>query len=1416
MKHLLTPVLFLFIASNLFSQACSIQVSSTRDTMVCGQSAILSAFGKAQGQPVLTENFNSGGFGAGWAATPQAMFNNPCGASVDGTPYLWMGNSSPVPRIITTASFNLTTATAGVSICFDMKFATQGNAAPCEGPDEPNEGVHLQYSIDNGVTWVDINYFDPNGGNDPQLINWNNWCFTVPAAAISSNTKFRWFQDVDSGADYDHWGLDNVTIYYNDPNYNIVFQHDGYNAGATGGIDPTPVAPHTTTSYIVTMTNGTVTCADTVQVVVINPIVQPNAGADTTICNGTCVNLNGDAKVIQRVAGVRTYSNTQPEDIQNTFGTSTSVNINVQTLNMQSVQNNSILSVCITRLSYSGVGGGGFSDVRDLNIYLQCPDGTRILMVPAGSMIPASTTIFGFTIPDSIGCLNTCFVPAGPNISTGNGTRHTGSYQTQQSFNGLTGCTANGVWSLVVEPGSAGSLGSGTLYGWSITFDDPEAAYQGNFTWSPTTNMTNATTLTPNVCPPTGSTTSYTLTVSDTAGCVTASDVVNVTTHTCCSFAINAAVTQPACGASNGAINLTINPAGTYTYAWSDGPSTSANRTNLAAGAYHVTVTDAVNNCTKDTIITLNSSSTLNIMLSNPVDPTCAGSNGQVNATLTGGTAPYTIVIDTGSGTPQTIVSPIPVNNQTVGNLPAGTITVSVTDANGCQASTSVTLTAPANCCTFSISATSTQPTCGNSNGTASVTVQNGSGNYTYAWSNGETTANASNLAAGPVGVTVTDNGQACSKDTTFTLTSNSSLSLQLNNSINPTCAGSDGQVEVTLTGGTAPYTITIDTGGTPQTLVSPIPINNQTVGNLPAGTVNVSVSDAAGCQTSASVTLIAPTNCCTFTVSAAITQPGCGATDGGIVLTAANGSGNYTYTWANGSGTNTTASNLGAGNYAVTITDVGFANCNIDTTFSLTNPNAPVVSAPTIVDETCPASGDGSATINASGGTGTLTYLWNDANAQTTVTATALTSGTYGYTVTDANGCQATGTATVGAGTCCTLQILAAAVPPSCGQTTGTINVAVGTTGVAPYQYSIDGGSTFQSASTFNNVPSGTYSVLVQDGNACTDTATVTVPPGGANLTITATATNVTCFGYTDGTATATPNNGNTPFSYVWSNAATSATVNALAPGNYQVTVTDVAGCTGSATTTVAEPAELIIDLGNDVEACEGIPITISAGAGFVSYTWSSGEATENIAPTVSGIYTVTVIDANGCPATDQVLVTIHPIPLLSLGDDKLVYEGDHVPLVANISNGNGAGAYNWQPDTLLSCGVCGNTIAFAADTILYVLNYTDNNGCSATDSIVLNVLPVTEIFWPNAFSPNGDGNNDIFFPYGNNVKLIDWKIFNRWGEKIFESTNFFEGWDGTYKGKPQNPNVYIYEATATLMNGNTKKFKGSFVLIR
>ncbi len=1417
MKKLLHVLIFFLAAQNVFSQGCIVTETIPRDTIVCGESIFLTAFGRGQGIALLSENFNTGSYGPGWSATQQAMWNNPCSSGgVDGTTHIWMGNSSPVPRILTTTSFNLSSCTnAGVTICFDLLFAEQGNSAPCEGPDEPQEGIYLQYSINNGATWVDINYFDPNGGNDPQLVNWSNWCFPVPAVALTSNTLFRWFQDADSGADYDHWGIDNVVIYCNDPTYNIVWTHDGYSAGPVGGTNPTPVAPRTTTSYIVVMSNGTVTCRDTVRVVVRNPTIVVNAGNDTTVCNGQCATLNATAKIIQKPAKTPTYTNQEqatitgvpgfpgfPPFIPATPGSAfLNMDINITNLNLNTVQNGYITSVCIGSLNMIL-----FAGVEIFDIWLVCPSGDSILLVRDSTLTGNALT-------------NTCFVPSGSNI-TSSTSPYTGSFSPNQSFNNLTGCDANGVWSLhFVAVYNGITLPTGFFNNWSISFNDPEIAYTGNFTWNPTTNMTNSNTLTPTVCPPPNT---YTITVSDTANCVTLSDAVTVNTQACCGLSATIARVQPTCAGSNGSINVTPVPAGLYSYVWNDG-NISQNRTGLAAGNYCVTITDTnTPTCTFDTCITLNSNSTLAVSFTNPVNPTCAGNDGAITATLAGGTAPYTVVVDTG-GAPITFPPiPFPIS-QTIPGLPAGTIDVTVTDAQGCIATATATLTAPTNCCVFTVSAAITQPSCAQTNGSIALTPANGSGNYSYNWSGGLGTTNSiSSVGVGTYNVTITDNGFAnCFIDTSFTLNSNSTLAVSFTNPVNPTCAGNDGSITVNLAGGTAPYTVVVDTGGAPITFPPiPFPIS-QAVPGLPAGTVTVNVTDAQGCTATATATLTAPTNCCTFTVSDIIIQPACGQNDGSITLTAANGSGNYSYSWGGGLGTANSISSVAAGNYAVTITDNAYANCFIDTSFLLTNPNGPIIDSFKILNVSCTGNGsDGSASVYASSVNGvnvSTGYTWSNTTLDTDDTQSGLATGTYLFTVTDLAGCSTPGSVTIGldAG-CCFLQIAATVVPPTCGLNNGSITINETTAGTPPYTYSIDGVN-YQASNIFTGVASGNYNAITLDAGLCSDTVTVVVPSSSNNLLVTITAADVSCFGANDGTADAVVAGGTIPYSYIWNTNSTSSALTSLTDGNYSVTVTDLSGCSGSASATITEPQQVTVSLGSDTVVCQGQQVTLSITGIYNSYTWSTGEVSPFIIVTDSGSYAITVTDINGCTATDAVEVTAVPSPVVDLGEDKIAYDGDHVGLFANVNLGNAnGGTYNWQPDTLLTCFDCQNTVAYAYDTITYVVFYTDPNGCTASDDVTIYVSPIKNIFWPNAFTPNGDGNNDIFIPFGSTVKQISWAAFNRWGEKVFDSNNFFVGWDGYYKGAPAPAGVYVYNGKAVMLNNEERTFKGSFTLIR
>jgi gliding motility-associated-like protein len=879
--------------------------------------------------------------------------------------------------------------------------------------------------------------------------------------------------------------------------------------------------------------------------------------------------------------------------------------------------------------------------------------------------------------------------------------------------------------------------------------------------------------------------------------CPTITVAITNQTNVTCPSTNNGSVTVSASGGT-----------GPYTYTWNPNVSTGATANNLTAGTYTVTATDA-NNCTGTATITITAPNTPNITNVVTIAETCQGqNNGSItSATATGGSGGYTWTYapaaNPGNTTP---IASFPVNNLAPGNY-----IIAVT-SGGCIDTAQITIAAGPVCCSISLSNTTTQPNCGQSNGSITVTATP-AGTYNYAWSGGlpnQPTQN--NLAAGQYSVTVSStNNPTCSASATINLNNSNGPTLTFSNPVNPTCAGSDGSVTVALAGGTAPYTVTVDTGGTPQSFPLPFAIT-QTLNNLPAGTITVTVVDANNCQATATATLTAPANCCTFTVSNVNVQPNCGAADGSISLTVTNGSGNYSYAWGGGQ-TSSSLTNVGAGTYSVTITDNAYANCNLDTTYTLSNPNAPVINGVTVVNETCPGTGDGTATINASGGTGTLSYVWS--NTQTTVTAVNLSAGTLNFTVTDVNNCQAIGTATIGSGFCCTLQTSATVTNGSCGLSNAVITVTITTAGTPPYTYSLNGG-TAQSSNIFTNLASGNYTVVTTDSAFCKDTLTVTVQPSSNNLTLTITTTPITCNGNADASATVTPNGGTTPINYLWSTNQSTATITNLPADVYSVTATDASGCSGSASVSITEPAPLTVNIGNDISGCEGTPVTIDAGGGYTAYAWSNNANTQTISPTTSGIYTVTVSDTSGCTASDAVVVTFTPIPDIDLGDDKTVYYGDNIGLFANINPVPTGGNYNWLPDTLLSCNNCQNTVALAQDTITYVLYFTDDNGCSASDTITLYVLPPGNIFWPNAFTPNGDGNNDVYLPGGNNIKLINWQVFNRWGEKVFESNSQFFGWDGKYKNVPQPPNVYVYYAEVTFMNNEVKKYKGSITLIR
>jgi gliding motility-associated-like protein len=306
---------------------CTVQAIAQDTIVPCNGSTTLSVNGSGTSVLAFGENFNNGQ-PVGWDFSQVVTIaNNTCGVpSLDGSDFMWMGNQSVAPRVMTTVPLDVS---SGGEVCFEMRYAIQAQASPCEGPDLANEGVYLQYSTNNGATWVTMNYWSPLGGYDSYMTAWNNYCEDIPIGAQTATTKFRWTQLAVSGAGFDHWGLDNISISATIPNYTITWLHDNYSypTGVYTGANPTPVSPTGTTSYVVMMTDSTNICYDTITLFISYPQI------DTILENDpTCGSSNGSLVASSSGgAGGYTYSIDNGQNFQNS-GTFSNLDINNYTI----------------------------------------------------------------------------------------------------------------------------------------------------------------------------------------------------------------------------------------------------------------------------------------------------------------------------------------------------------------------------------------------------------------------------------------------------------------------------------------------------------------------------------------------------------------------------------------------------------------------------------------------------------------------------------------------------------------------------------------------------------------------------------------------------------------------------------------------------------------------------------------------------------------------------------------------------------------------------------------------------------------------------------------------------------------------------------------------------------------------------
>lgn len=704
--------------------------------------------------------------------------------------------------------------------------------------------------------------------------------------------------------------------------------------------------------------------------------------------------------------------------------------------------------------------------------------------------------------------------------------------------------------------------------------------------------------------------------------------------------------------------------------------------------------------------------------------------------------------------------------------------------------------------------------TCSN-DGSATVTASGGSNSFNYQWNadaNNQVTATANNLFSGNYSVTVTDALTGCS-DTSFIYVPSSGTPVAYISQVTDVSCfgGNDGTTQAAMAGGTPPYTYQWAHG--PQT---------PTIVGLSAGTYSVTGTDAVGCFSVTSITVIEADSM--FVEFIDIQNPTCdGDSNGYIVARADGGSGGYTYEWnTNPTSTNDTLTGLPTGTYVVTVTDAN--GCSIVDSAEVTAPIG-IVSNINTTDASCFYSTDGSAEVIANGPYPISGYLWSDPLNQNTAQATGLSSGIYIVTIFDSSGCSITDTATISASDSILWDPLVNDI--SCYNLTDgniTINNLTGGAGNFSYSWSIPGATGNQ----INGLSEGNYSVTITDGNNCTVTETYTIT-NPDSLTASVIASDALCNGSLDGTIEVIVNGGTSPFTYSANGGAfqNSNLFGGLSPGVYNIDIVDVNNCTTNASGVIDEPRPLSIITGSTDPLCYGgndgfAYASASGGVGGFNYEWSTTPTQNNdTAFNLSyGTYTVTASDDNDCSIEGTVnLNNPAPISVDIDPDSANLAFGQEENLTAKPSvNVSGVPDYFWYPDNgFIDCLDCQEVTVFPLQTTTYTVNIVDDDGCQAETSIVVYVDPDDKIlFAPNAFTPNGDENNDIFMVYGVGIDEFELQIFNRWGELVFQSDDQYKGWDGYFKGKLQNPDVFVFHVRAIYLDGYEKILKGSVTLIR
>ncbi|MBL0315840.1 MAG: choice-of-anchor L domain-containing protein [Flavobacteriales bacterium] len=829
-------------------------------------------------------------------------------------------------------------------------------------------------------------------------------------------------------------------------------------------------------------------------------------------------------------------------------------------------------------------------------------------------------------------------------------------------------------------------------------------------------------------------------------------------------------------------------------------PNADSN-SGLYAGTYGINVYDA-NGCLATTCLDLIEPDSIQspAVIEN-ID--CVNSTGCITPNLSGGSGLYLIYEwtgDIGSNTPDA---------PTLCGLAAGDYSLTITDSNNCQDTFYYEISEIPQLTATVIS--TTDVSCyGACDGEVEVTLDGGEAPIMCTITGGplpspivitELTTGTTvipNLCAGDYTMEHEDiNG--CTATVTFTINQPDSLTIDLLSIIQEAgqiydlqCLGdTSGAIDATISGGTFPYTY-IWTDELLNIIGS-----DEDIDSLQAGTYCLTVLDFNGCSAQACITLTEPSEALTATSEVSVYNDiynvSCyNATDGFIDITVAGGVPGYTFEW-NGDGTvnnQEDQTGLGAGTYDVLVIDSNFCTTLLE--FQLIEPTPITIDATVSLFDggynvSCNGVCDGSISIVIAGGNPGYSVEWTGPNGFTSTdeNLTDLCGGTYTVTVTDANNCTEQQSITLTQPAILTAEINSS---PNCS--TGNVDLCVTVTGGSGnYTYSWSNGST--SACTVVT-QDGQVCVTVTDSNGCTAEVCVDIDVE-APLNVSGTVTNTSC-GLCLGAIDLTVSGGFPPYDISWTGGSTSQDLTDLCAGTYTVIVTDASGCSIELPFTVLDTPGVTITTQQQDVRCNGeatgtASAIITGGTAPYDIVWTDAQFNEvgtgsSIQGLTAGVYTVTVTDANDCGGSSQVIITepsaliIDEVEVSVFGNFNISSpNGTDGTIHVGVIGGTPEYIYSWTPEGLPAEHEL--TGLGAGD---YTVTITDANGCTV-DSLITLTAPRDFMIY-TALSPNGDGFNDTYvidgaeFCPGN-----QFKVFNRWGNLVYEKNNYYNQWYGQDK---------------------------------